>query len=45
MKNPIMERGNGIEVKQMDTDVGNPLITKANADQYIKLLKKAEATR
>lgn len=31
--------------KQIDTDVGNPLITKDNADEYIELLNKAEATK
>ena len=29
------------ESKQIDTDIGNPLITKDNVDEYIELLKKA----
>jgi inositol transport system substrate-binding protein len=33
------------KIKQIDTDVGNPLITKANAAQYIKLLKRVELTK
>ncbi len=31
------------EEEQIDTDIGNPLITKENADEYIELLKKAGA--
>lgn len=31
--------------KQIDTDIGNPLITKDNVDEYIELLKKAEALK
>jgi len=31
------------EEKQIDTDIGNPLINKENVDEYIELLKKAGA--
>ena len=31
--------------KQIDTDIGNPLITKDNVDEYIELLEKAEALK
>ncbi|MCR4436022.1 MAG: sugar ABC transporter substrate-binding protein [Clostridiales bacterium] len=31
------------QAKQIDIDIGNPLITKDNVDQYIDLLKKAGA--
>ncbi|MCC3373854.1 sugar ABC transporter substrate-binding protein [Cohnella sp. REN36] len=31
------------ESKQIDTDIGNPLINKDNVDEYIELLKKAGA--
>lgn len=31
--------------KQVDTDIGNPLITKDNVDEYIELLEKAEALK
>ncbi|MDF9839346.1 MULTISPECIES: sugar ABC transporter substrate-binding protein [unclassified Paenibacillus] len=31
--------------KQVDTDIGNPLITKDNVDEYIALLEKAEALK
>lgn len=31
--------------KQIDIDIGNPLITKDNADEYIELLKKAGAIK
>ncbi|GGF96074.1 D-threitol-binding protein [Paenibacillus albidus] len=34
----------GVE-KQIDTDIGNPLITKDNVDEYIELLEKAEALK
>lgn len=31
--------------KQIDTDIGNPLVTKANVDQYIDILKKSGAIK
>ncbi|WP_342424494.1 sugar ABC transporter substrate-binding protein [Paenibacillus sp. FSL E2-0178] len=31
--------------KQIDTDIGNPLIAKDNVDEYIELLEKAEALK
>ncbi|MEK3688870.1 sugar ABC transporter substrate-binding protein [Paenibacillus sp. FSL R10-2736] len=31
--------------KQIDTDIGNPLIAKDNVDEYIALLEKAEALK
>lgn len=29
------------EIDQIDTDIGNPLITKDNVDQFIALLREA----
>lgn len=34
----------GVE-KQIDTDIGNPLVTKDNVDQYIEILKKSGAIK
>lgn len=34
----------GVE-KQVDTDIGNPLVTKDNVDQYIDILKKSGAIK
>jgi inositol transport system substrate-binding protein len=33
------------ETKQIDTDIGNPLVTKDNVDQYIEILKKSGAIK
>jgi inositol transport system substrate-binding protein len=33
------------EAGQINTDVGNPLVTKANVDQYIEMHKKAGAIK
>jgi inositol transport system substrate-binding protein len=33
------------KIKQIDTDVGNPLIVKDNVNKYIQILKKAETTK
>jgi inositol transport system substrate-binding protein len=44
----ILETGNKLltgQEKQIDTDIGNPLITKDNVDQYIDILKKSGAIK
>ncbi|MBW4081990.1 sugar ABC transporter substrate-binding protein [Paenibacillus sp. S150] len=44
----LLETGNQLLTggeKQIDTDIGNPLITKDNVDEYIELLEKAEALK
>lgn len=33
------------EIKQIDTDIGNPLVNKDNIDQYIEIMKKAGAIK
>jgi inositol transport system substrate-binding protein len=44
----LMETSNKLltgEIKQLDTDIGNPLVSKENVDQYIDILKKSGAIK